>query len=333
MRQESGGHEDATSSAGAMGLMQVMPATYAQLAGRYGLGDDPYEPHDNMMAGAFYLREMYDRYGSPGFLAAYNAGPGRLNSYLSGNGALPDETVDYVASIAPRLGNEIAPSGPLSGYAAGGAAVATARGCDVNAAYDPNRQCRPAPAAPVLAAAPPVVYRAPVTVASSVLVNAPPCDPDAAYDPGRACRDVPVTAALAADAPPCDPDAAYDPRIACRKVAQPPDPQPVLQLAGAQTMAPAPMSPPVAARGAWAIQVGAFAQPTLAHDVAAAAKSSLPDLLGSARITLPPTSPFGGVPLYRARLTALSPMVASEACARLLQRKLACLVVPPEQGS
>ena len=55
------------------------------------------------MAGAAYIREMYDRYGAPGFLAAYNAGPNRLYQYLSNGTPLPDETVSYVASIAPRL--------------------------------------------------------------------------------------------------------------------------------------------------------------------------------------------------------------------------------------
>ena len=50
-----------------MGLMQVMPETYDELHGRYSLGDDPFNPHDNILAGAAYLREMYDIYGSPGF--------------------------------------------------------------------------------------------------------------------------------------------------------------------------------------------------------------------------------------------------------------------------
>ena len=65
-----------------MGLMQVMPATYDELRQQYNLGDDPYDPANNIMAGAAYMREMYDIYGSPGFLAAYNAGAepaGRLS--------------------------------------------------------------------------------------------------------------------------------------------------------------------------------------------------------------------------------------------------------------
>ena len=92
-----------TSSAGAMGLMQVMPETYDELRDRYSLGDDPYDPHDNILAGTAYLREMYDIYGSPGFLAAYNAGPRRLDDYLSNNRPLPDETRRYVAMIGPNI--------------------------------------------------------------------------------------------------------------------------------------------------------------------------------------------------------------------------------------
>jgi cell division septation protein DedD len=119
MRQESGGqlYENGQliiSSAGAMGLMQVMPSTYDDLRARYSLGDDPYDPHDNIMAGAAYLREMYDLYGSPGFLAAYNAGPARLDDYLTRNRPLPDETRRYVA----RVGRAIAGSAPQMASAA-----------------------------------------------------------------------------------------------------------------------------------------------------------------------------------------------------------------------
>ena len=110
MRQESGGNlygrggQLITSGAGAMGLMQVMPATYDDLRGRYReLGDDPYDPHNNILAGSAYVREMYDIYGAPGFLAAYNAGPGRLDDYLTRNRTLPLETRRYVAAIGPRI--------------------------------------------------------------------------------------------------------------------------------------------------------------------------------------------------------------------------------------
>jgi hypothetical protein len=103
MRQESGGRTNATSPVGAMGLMQVMPGTYRQLAGRYGFGADPYHPYDSIMAGAAYIREMYDLYGSPAFLAAYNAGPRRLEDYLWNSKGLPNETRNYVARIGPNI--------------------------------------------------------------------------------------------------------------------------------------------------------------------------------------------------------------------------------------
>ena len=109
-RVESAGDVRAISSAGAMGLMQVMPDTWAELRIRYGLGRDPYDPRDNILAGTAYLREMHDRYGSPGFLAAYNAGPGRYDEYLAGR-RLPAETRAYVATLAPLVGGgELAPA-------------------------------------------------------------------------------------------------------------------------------------------------------------------------------------------------------------------------------
>lgn len=108
MHVESGGHlyingQLVTSPVGAMGLMQLMPQTYQELESQYGLGDDPYNPHDNIMAGTAYLREMYDLFGSPGFLAAYNAGPQRLNQYLTDGRPLPSETTHYLAMIEPHI--------------------------------------------------------------------------------------------------------------------------------------------------------------------------------------------------------------------------------------
>lgn len=101
MRAESGFDAAAVSSAGAMGLMQVMPKTYGDLRLRYGLGADPFHPRDNILAGAAYLREMYDRFGAPGFLAAYNAGPERYAQHLAHGRPLPLETRRYVAALEP----------------------------------------------------------------------------------------------------------------------------------------------------------------------------------------------------------------------------------------
>lgn len=105
MRIESNGDAGAVSTAGAMGLMQIMPATWATLRARYRLGSDPFNAHDNIMAGAAYLREMHDRYGNvTAMLAAYNAGPGRYDEHLSRGRPLPGETVAYLAKLAPITG-------------------------------------------------------------------------------------------------------------------------------------------------------------------------------------------------------------------------------------
>ncbi len=109
MRAESDGQatmggEPIRSPAGAMGLMQVMPQTYAALRARYGLGANPYAPRDNILAGAAYLRELLDRYGVPWFLAAYNAGPARLDEFLHTGRALPAATQRYLAALAPQIG-------------------------------------------------------------------------------------------------------------------------------------------------------------------------------------------------------------------------------------
>jgi soluble lytic murein transglycosylase-like protein len=103
MQVESNGDVHALSPKGAMGLMQIMPETWTNLQADSGLGADPYDPHDNILAGAAYLRELHDRYGSAGFLAAYNAGPTRYENHLKTGQPLPDETRAYVALLAPLI--------------------------------------------------------------------------------------------------------------------------------------------------------------------------------------------------------------------------------------
>lgn len=112
MHVESRGDRRAVSAKGAMGVMQLMPETWAALRARYGLGRNPFDLRDNILAGAAYLREMHDHYGSPGFLAAYNAGPGRYEDYRFRRRPLPDETIAYVAMLAPAIGER-----PLNGGA------------------------------------------------------------------------------------------------------------------------------------------------------------------------------------------------------------------------
>ncbi len=112
MKQESGFNPRATSHAGAMGLMQVMPATYAELRRRHGLGPDPYDPRDNILAGAAYLRELHDQFGLEGMLPAYNAGPGRYLQHRDEGRPLPLETRDYVARIGLLDTTAASPVGP-----------------------------------------------------------------------------------------------------------------------------------------------------------------------------------------------------------------------------
>jgi soluble lytic murein transglycosylase-like protein len=105
MRAESGGQtmlggRPITSHAGAMGLMQLMPATWAAMRAAHGLGGNPHDPRANILAGTAYLRAMYDRFGYPGLFAAYNAGPGRYAAHLASGRALPAETRAYLAQVS-----------------------------------------------------------------------------------------------------------------------------------------------------------------------------------------------------------------------------------------
>lgn len=98
---ESGGREAAggqpvISRAGAIGLMQLMPGTWNEMRALLGLGSDPSNARENILAGSFYLRLLYDRFGYPGLFAAYNAGPSRYSSFLAGARPLPSETIFYL---------------------------------------------------------------------------------------------------------------------------------------------------------------------------------------------------------------------------------------------
>ncbi|MBK4717937.1 lytic transglycosylase domain-containing protein [Azospirillum sp. YIM DDC1] len=128
MMRESGGRSvvngrTITSHAGAIGLMQVMPGTYDMMRTQYGLGSDPSDPRDNILAGTAYLREMYDLFGAPGFLAAYNCGPACYASHLAGKQRLPRETRMYIAALTPTL-RGVAPREPSQ--AAGASAIEVA---------------------------------------------------------------------------------------------------------------------------------------------------------------------------------------------------------------
>jgi len=298
MRVESGGRPLALSHAGAMGLMQVMPATYAELAARHELGPDPYHPRDNILAGTAYIREMYDRFGSPGFLAAYNGGPGTLDTYLAGRRGLPEETRRYVAIIGPRIvgvhpANRAAPSAYQ--YAAlpmdipPGPRRAGGRAPTQLASYTPPR---PPPAPPAQVAAAPVT--APVREPAVAAVAARPPQPQAAGGLRL------ISAANAAPAPPA-----------------------TTTLGGLGAPRPATLS------GPWAIQVGAFQAEHLARSATEAARRAAPDLLGAARADLRPVRSGGGT-LTRARLAGLSAEAAVAACQRLARANQTCIALAPD---
>jgi soluble lytic murein transglycosylase-like protein len=161
MRAESGGRTSLhgrpiVSHAGAMGLMQLMPGTWREMRSAYGLGIDPHDPRDNILAGTAYLRAMYVRFGYPGLFAAYNAGPARYAAHLRTGRKLPAETIAYVADVA---GPERSPSAA--------------------------RLALSAP--PVAAPAPP-----PPSAASMFVVRADP----APSDPGKLTGDAPLPASL-----------------------------------------------------------------------------------------------------------------------------------------
>lgn len=111
-QQESGLNPNSVSKAGAIGVMQLMPGTAKDL------GVNPRDPSANIYGGAHYMRQLLDRYDGNYrlALAAYNAGPARVDAYLKGR-ALPAETQAYVPAILGRDTPPPAPSPSPSGGA------------------------------------------------------------------------------------------------------------------------------------------------------------------------------------------------------------------------
>lgn len=339
MRQESGGRlygrggDLITSGAGAMGLMQVMPGTYDELKNRYSeLGSDPFDPRNNILAGTAYIREMYDIYGSPGFLAAYNAGPGRLDDYLTRSRGLPEETRRYVASIGPKIAGSFPNTrSPGEAYAMNALPLQIPDG---------PRYARTEPDVP------------PVSQAIAIALNPVPYTPPAA----------PARAAIQLAQLPEPPRYQAAETIVFRpqpvQVVQLPEPPRYLpELARApeparQFAALVPLSPPRPAAfslvsqanaapinirhgfspGSWAVQVGAFENPNLAAAATAAARDSARDVLGGARPTVSSVRQPRGT-LYRARLVGLSHEAATHACERLVRTRTSCMLVSPDAQS
>jgi soluble lytic murein transglycosylase-like protein len=302
IRQESGGQEYEgdhliVSPVGAMGLMQVMPSTFDELRARYNLGDDPYDPHDNIMAGTAYLRELYDLYGSPGFLAAYNAGPGRLDDYLTRNRPLPDETRRYVARIGAHLGDE-QPLHPSQ-----------------SAQYALNQIPVNIPPGPRY---PRTRSRAPVALADSR---------SSRYAPAGNRYSRLAVAAHGLPEPPrqTPPPTQYAVASAQRRGGG-------FHLIGRAVADTLPTHRGGGVTGDWAIQVGAFGNEGQARAAAEAARNRARDMLGGARMVVG-TVHQARATLYRARLTGLSHDTALEACGRIAHGHGGCIVLSPDAQS
>jgi cell division septation protein DedD len=273
-----------------MGLMQVMPETYDELHDRYSLGDDAFDPHNNILAGAAYMREMYDIYGSPGFLAAYNAGPRRLDDYLSNNRPLPDETRRYVAMIGPDIvGVYPSSRSPAEDYAMNALPIdippGTRYGRAVQVASSRGRGGR----APM---------RGPVQVAQLA-------------EPPRA-NSQPHTQQYALVLPPSPPPSRGGFRIVPQAVAEPVP----LRRGG----------PPA---GQWAIQVGAYSNERQAHAALGTAREHAGSEVAVAHTVVSGVHQ-GHTVLYRARLVGLSREAAVQACGHLAHGRTSCMVLSPE---
>ncbi len=354
MRQESGGSLYGrgggliTSGAGAMGLMQVMPGTYDELKARYPeLGSDPFDPHNNILAGTAYIREMYDIYGSPGFLAAYNAGPGRLDDYLTRSRHLPEETRRYVASIGPKIaGSFPSTRSPGEQYAANALPMPMAEAPRYSSAL--ANALNPVPYAAPVEPAP-----APQPIQLARLPEPPRTEPQGGY---IVLSPQPVEVAEAPESPRFDAprfDAqADDPALASMRPMQVPRPPQVLptpprfaaltpvpprrassfSLIPSANAAPTALRPGGFAPGKWAVQVGAFENANLASAATAAARDTARDVLGGARPAVSTVRQPRGT-LYRARLVGLSHDAAAHACERLVRIRTNCIIVSPDAQS
>jgi cell division septation protein DedD len=296
MSVESGGQEYLggqliTSGAGAMGLMQVMPSTYDELRQQYNLGDDAYDPYNNIMAGVAYMREMYDIYGSPGFLAAYNAGPNRLDDYLSNNRPLPDETRRYVAMIGPNIeGVYPVHRSPAEQYAMNALPTYIPPG---------NRYGRTVQVASRSSGGRPPV-REPVAVAQLP-------------EPPRAVRmPAPQQYALV-EPPPPPPGRSF--HLIERANAEP--------IPFHRYIAAGP------ATGQWAVQVGAFITESQARLALGNAREHAHLQLAVAHPYVASVRVSHSV-LWRARLTGLSHETAAQACEKLSRLRMGCVVLSPD---
>ncbi len=370
IQRESGGRlfhngELVTSAPGAMGLMQLMPPTYDAMRSQYNLGDDPYDPHDNVLAGTAYIRQMYDIYGSPGFLAAYNAGPGRLEDFISRNRTLPRETRNYVAAI----GHEIAgiypnsrsqadllvashTTGQSAEYAA--AALPTGTAASIRNAWAQRTGGNARPVEVAEAPTSSAEDTTPVVSAPSYTSQMAPVSSNTESPQAVSSVWAARMKASGASAEPAEqPQASAEPVSAqpvvindnAMPAARPARTANRFALISSASAASAPLSSRMTTSNrvsttaesasvasssrAWAIQVGAFSTPSLAQTAASRARSKASNDLSSARTQIASVRLAKGQ-IYRARLTGLSRSEATAACHRLDVGSSNCVVVSPE---
>jgi soluble lytic murein transglycosylase-like protein len=109
---ESSGRRDAVSDAGALGLMQIMPATGEFIAGRIDVQwrgrESLFDPAINVRLGVRYLEELIERYANVRTaLAAYNAGPGNVSDRIRSGRPIPRDYADKVLAAYTEAGEEI----------------------------------------------------------------------------------------------------------------------------------------------------------------------------------------------------------------------------------
>jgi cell division protein FtsN len=330
MRVESGGNQYidgqlTVSAAGAMGLMQLEPPTYQEMASRYGLGADPFNPYDNIMAGTAYIHEMYEVYGSPGFLAAYNAGPGRLDSYMNYHTPLPSETTNYVAMIAPNIeGYYPAHRSDADQLALNTQPASEAPGI-LPTGFVPGAPAPDAPGNPI----------APVQVAA-IVPSASPED-SSVYSPELA------QTAPAPSPPPVSPESSgYSPApVQTAYIPATPAVPPrssvrhpsfsIIPVAMADTP---PQQPQYVTPGhtGWAIQVGAYETSSNARAALGIAELSAVQMLVNGKPVVVSVYAGGSVK-YRARVVGLPHDDAVNACNRLSNGPTGCVVLSPEAQS
>jgi hypothetical protein len=319
MQVESGGNEYlngqlTVSPAGAMGLMQLEPETYREMAARYGLGSDPFNPYDNIMAGTAYIHEMYEIYGSPGFLAAYNAGPGRLDHYMNYNTPLPDETVNYVAMIAPNIQGYY----PQHRSQADQLALNTLPASEAPGLLPPGFSPGAAPVAPMPGPAPanPSAPAEPVAVASL----APPASSEIEGDMPQ-----PVSAQPVPSPPPATPPM---PALALQRAARPA----FAFIPSAMADTPARSWEASAGGQKWAIQVGAYGSAEKARAALGIAELSAVQMLMQGHPVVIAVHGNAGT-IFRARVVQLPHEQAVNACQRLLGGPTGCQVLSPDAQS